>query len=107
MPTIQKIEISGVKNNVRLEYTDDDTNEILVKEVSKFYLIYLHPLVDHLYSFKPVGNLAENSYQLITLNFNIVAIYEPKNGFSSWNINFTDILPHFIDNLVAELLLVP
>ncbi len=108
MPTINiNIIIDGTDKIANLSATDTDISENVSKIVSTKRLANLHPLIDHLYTFKPVNNNSENTFDTIIINVNTDATYSPKDGSQDWTILYSNIKDYLVQNLIDEILFIP
>jgi hypothetical protein len=105
--TVTTLDIYEATKSLILVGTYDDTGEAINKTETTYKLINLHRLVDHLYSFKPVGNDAVNEYSTINISVGVNATYTPKDGSASWTINYADIKEYLIYLLAEEIILIP
>ena len=95
-------------SQVLLSGIDIDSGENIEKAVSSFSMINLNPIVDYLYSMKPVGNPAINEYRTIVIESGANCTYNPKDiNESSWSILYVDMPIFLINNIVKEILLTP
>jgi hypothetical protein len=81
---------------------DGDTS--INKKVSTSVLTKVTPVVDDVYSFKPVNNLSPNDYHAINIFNNMFADYQPKGNFESWRTNWSELNQTAINDLIVEVL---
>lgn len=105
--TLISLAISGDNKTAHLISTYTDTGESIDKMCSTYRLINLHPLIEHIYSFKPVGNNADNIYETITIVAGVDATYIPKDGSQSWSEPYSNLKEYLINNLAEEIILIP
>lgn len=61
-------------------------------------------VVNNIYNFKPQNNLSPNEYHAVNIFENSLAVYQPKQSFKEWRVQWTDLDKAAIDALVAEVL---
>lgn len=101
------IKLLGDTKEINLVGFDTETNESIDKTISSYGVVNMHPLIDFLYSQKPISSTSENEFKNIIVNVGVDAIYEPKDESASWVVLYSDIKQYLIMNLIDEILITP
>ena len=76
----------------------------LNKKVATSLLTKVQPVVDNVYSFKPVGNTATEEYHAINIFNNMFADWQSKAaGVKGWRTQYAELNTVAIEELVAEI----